>query len=460
MPTRDNEWPRELRLNNSQVTTLFDSLRFDETFSRQWFSTSALTEIIHIQYQLADNHIVLEADQFNESVYRNKSRAAIFTDNLKECSPGMVCRTMIRSYRHGSNESNEYAYCFPTPEKRKRRCTEQDKVIEPRRSSRTNRSHNENINDRTLPGIPCPDVMWHPIILEMLKKRKTSISVLDVIGNVQQVECTTPKRKKKVHASATNIVSPDPMNNNQQAEEKERKIGENSDDSVLSSLNLELVDIWKSRTARNLFGFTSHDKEVDLKSKIDELSIILKGAVLQNEHLMQLMPSGTKVQFEDLNNILDAVPRFSSFRRIFLFDWSSGHAKALDDGLKAGDMGMKYGGVQTKMRKSILCRDSIGNCESRTVNLTEFDESGRPIENTLYSHVYEVGTQTGPVHMFKEEQEHHRNIDQDTKYEWKTDPKITMILRSYSSSIEFPQDDALSSEQLDIKKLRDEKGLK
>ena len=104
MPTSDNEWPRELRLNNSQVTTLFDSLRFDETFSRQWFSTSALTEIINIQYQLADNHIVLEADQFNESVYRNKSRAAIFTENLKECSPGMVCRTMIRSYRHGSNE--------------------------------------------------------------------------------------------------------------------------------------------------------------------------------------------------------------------------------------------------------------------------------------------------------------------------------------------------------------------
>ena len=133
MPTSDNEWPWELRLNNSQVTTLFDSLRFDETFSRQWFSTSALTEIINIQYQLAENHIVLEADQFNETIYRNKSRAAIFTENLKECSPGMVCRTMIRSF----SGSNEYAYCFPTPEKRKRRCTEQDKAIEPRRSSRT-----------------------------------------------------------------------------------------------------------------------------------------------------------------------------------------------------------------------------------------------------------------------------------------------------------------------------------
>ena len=39
MSTSDNEWPLELRLNNSQVTALFDSLRFDETFSRQWFST-------------------------------------------------------------------------------------------------------------------------------------------------------------------------------------------------------------------------------------------------------------------------------------------------------------------------------------------------------------------------------------------------------------------------------------
>ena len=64
------------------------------------------------------------------------------------------------------------------------------------------------------------------------------------------------------------------------------------------------------------------------------------------------------IQFEDLNNILDAVPRFSYFHRIFLFDWSSGHAKALeDDGLKTGDTGMNYGGVQTKMRKSILCMD-------------------------------------------------------------------------------------------------------
>ena len=105
MPTSDNEWPQELRLNNSQVTTLFDSLRFDETFSRQWFSTSALTEIINIQYQLADNHIVLEAEQLNETITRNKNRAAIFTEYLKECTPGMVCRTMICSYR-GSHENN------------------------------------------------------------------------------------------------------------------------------------------------------------------------------------------------------------------------------------------------------------------------------------------------------------------------------------------------------------------
>ena len=91
---------------------------------------------------------------------------------------------------------------------------------------------------------------------------------------------------------------------------------------------------------------------------------------------------------------------------------------------------------------------------------TEFDESGRPIENTLYSYVYEVGTQTGPVHMFREEQEHHRNTDQDTKYEWKTDAKITLILKSYSGSIEFPQINALSSEQRDMKRLCDEKGLK
>jgi len=105
MPTSDNECLRELRLNSSQVTTpLFDSLHFDETFSRQWFSTSALTEIINIQYQLADDYFVLETDQFNETMSRNNSRVAVFTENLKECSPpGMVCRTMISSHR-GSDE--------------------------------------------------------------------------------------------------------------------------------------------------------------------------------------------------------------------------------------------------------------------------------------------------------------------------------------------------------------------
>ena len=107
---------------------------------------------------------------------------------------------------------------------------------------------------------------------------------------------------------------------------------------------------------------------------------------------------------------------------------------------------MTFSSKSVGAKHLVRATDSIGNCETRTVNLTEFDDSGRPIENTLYSHVYEVGTHTGPVHMFKEEQEHHRNIDQDTKYEWKTDPKITMILKSYSSSIEFPHDDALSSE--------------
>jgi hypothetical protein len=40
--------------------------------------------------------------------------------------------------------------------------------------------------------------------------------------------------------------------------------------------------------------------------------------------------------------------------------------------------------VQTKMRKSFLCRDStIGNCESMMVNLTEFDKGGRPIKRYI-----------------------------------------------------------------------------
>jgi hypothetical protein len=57
----------------------------------------------------------------------------------------------------------------------------------------------------------------------------------------------------------------------------------------------------KARQQETLLGFTSHDKEVYVKSKIDELSFILNGAVLRNEHLMQLMPSGTTEK--DLNDL-------------------------------------------------------------------------------------------------------------------------------------------------------------
>ena len=65
------------------------------------------------------------------------------------------------------------------------------------------------------------------------------------------------------------------------------------------------------------------------------------------------------IQYEDLLDQIIAIPRFNHFRCIFLFDWSSGHAKALDDGLKAADMNTDYGGAQRKMRKSVLCKDSI-----------------------------------------------------------------------------------------------------
>ena len=121
------------------------------------------------------------------------------------------------------------------------------------------------IHDRTLPGIPCPDVMRRPNILEILKKRKTCISLLHVIGLIQQAGCNnpiqTPKRKKNLQAAKANLVSPNPVNNNQQQSEKdESKICESSAKLDLSSLNLELVDIWKSKTARNLFGFSQFER--------------------------------------------------------------------------------------------------------------------------------------------------------------------------------------------------------
>ena len=121
------------------------------------------------------------------------------------------------------------------------------------------------------------------------------------------------------------------------------------------------------------------------------------------------------IQFEDLNDILDHVPRFAKFRRIFLFDWSSGHAKAKDDGLRAADINMDYGGSQIKMRNSLL----DGVHKTSTVKPGE-----------VYLHQFKVGDSIGPRWMTSVEMEFHRSIDRKQRFEWKSDRTVMDLLRN------------------------------
>ena len=63
-----NEWRQELIFKTHHVISLFNSLRNDETFCRQWFFTSALVEIINAVFQLEEEYIVLESQQFKQSM--------------------------------------------------------------------------------------------------------------------------------------------------------------------------------------------------------------------------------------------------------------------------------------------------------------------------------------------------------------------------------------------------------
>ena len=51
---------------------------------------------------------------------------------------------------------------------------------------------------------------------------------------------------------------------------------------------------------------------------------------------------------------MKAIEATKDIKFIFLFDHSAGHAKAQDDGLKASNLGVGYGGTQTKIRDTTI----------------------------------------------------------------------------------------------------------
>ena len=125
------------------------------------------------------------------------------------------------------------------------------------------------------------------------------------------------------------------------------------------------------------------------------------------------------IQLEDLSDILSVHPKYKHFRIIFCLDWSQNHKKALDNGLKASDMNLNYGGVQKSQRISTLCENSIGKYKSQNSEIAHV--------GAKYPHHFTSGS-SGPVRMTKEQQEYHHKEDRTFKFVWKSDKQIREIL--------------------------------
>jgi len=103
------------------------------------------------------------------------------------------------------------------------------------------------------------------------------------------------------------------------------------------------------------------------------------------------------IQFEDVCDCLKALEATKNIHFIFMFDHSSGHAKAQDDGLKASNLGVGYGGNQTKIRNTIIedgCLDTQPDCTVK-------------VGDTYCLSFRTVCTK--PMHMLSEEQDYHEN---------------------------------------------------
>ena len=134
------------------------------------------------------------------------------------------------------------------------------------------------------------------------------------------------------------------------------------------------------------------------------------------------------IQLENLCDCLAVM--YPCIKFVFQFDYSSNHAKSQDNGLKASNLGMDYGGKQTRIRDSLITEGSVGDQPDRTVNVGD-----------MYSHQYILNS-SKPLHMLSMEQDYHENEDQPCRYEWKTRTQIYNIFQKTSIQclIDIPKD--------------------
>ena len=174
----------------------------------------------------------------------------------------MVCRTLVGNHRG----LDEFSHCFPTPEKSQCRCTVNHNV-QVRRSNRfKNTSPASSVE---LPEIPARDQMKNPPLLKQFLKKKANFSIrlLSVLGkdwSPTMSTSNTPKRKmRKVVEGGPNNVTPELLRYEKEPTSTSDK---NTDQTkikppslaldhinVSHTIDLDFVEIWESRTARNLF---------------------------------------------------------------------------------------------------------------------------------------------------------------------------------------------------------------
>jgi hypothetical protein len=167
------EWTQELNLQNDHIVALFNAIRLDPSFSHQWFSTTALVEIINQVFKLPDFYIALETKQFNCAM--TNFPQMLITDNLQMCLEGMICRTAMYS-RLGPRE---FAFCFPHPPKEQRSSRRStgasSKISSTRSSTRTIQPRNSRIGDLSLPSIPSVQSMHDPPLLTQIRSQRNNV---------------------------------------------------------------------------------------------------------------------------------------------------------------------------------------------------------------------------------------------------------------------------------------------
>jgi len=263
------------------VISLFNSLRDDETICRQWFSTSALVEIINAVFQLETEYIVLESQQFKQSMSL-PNLGGMFVESLQMCTEGMVCRTSI-NYHNGNKE---YGYCFPSPPKERHHRSQRSNAKKHGKDSR----HRGRDVTQAIPMIPSVEQMNNPQILLEVKRKNSVVQklLLNVLGDKLRTNISSPIKKKK---KLPKFVSPSASDVTPTSQNKSpvQAVQNQVQRCIAETLNLELVSIWNSKTARNLFGMKLGD---DVKEKVKQIGTALKYAVNNFECLMQLMPGG------------------------------------------------------------------------------------------------------------------------------------------------------------------------